>query len=695
MSAATPPAARRPLGSGELLALAQAYHAQNNLAAAAHAYQNILKKSPANIAASTGLGLLHAQQGDRGTAEQYLRRVISLDPQAAEPCNILGGLLLAWGRTEAALTCFDAAVRLAPHIAAAHHNRAQALAALGQHDAAIAAYAQALAIAPDNAEIHNNFGRVLARTGAADAALGHFAQAVAIAPDFAAAQNNLGRAQARAGRHDLALHHLQQVRRLGPVTPVLLNDIATSQAALQDFPAAIANFQAACALQPDYAIAHSNLGNSLAATGKFEAAITAYRTAIALDPEFAEAHGNLGAALLELLHPADALPHLDRALALDPALPEIANARGHALVLLGDLEAAKASFARAVALRPGSAGFYSGLAATSRLAADDPNFRAMQNLARDTEPGADHIALNFALHKSYEAQERYAEAFFHLARGNALRRAAIAYDETAALGLIARIKSVFCKELLARAPPRTAAPDVPIFILGMPRSGSTLVEQILSSHPAVFGAGELRLLADAATSPVSALAYPENVIACTQAEFTMLGDTYRRRLRTHAPTAMRITDKMPANFHHIGLLRMILPDARIIHTRRDPMDTCFSCFAQCFGPGQPFANDLGELGRYYRAYAGLMQHWRETLPADVMLDVDYEALVTDFEPNIRRILAHCGLPWDDACRAFHNNPRPILTASATQVRQPIYQRSLHRSRNYEAALRPLKEALLF
>jgi hypothetical protein len=273
----------------------------------------------------------------------------------------------------------------------------------------------------------------------------------------------------------------------------------------------------------------------------------------------------------------------------------------------------------------------------------------------------------------------------------------MAYDEAKAIGLIERITEVFGPALLRRAPPRERTADVPIFILGMPRSGSTLIEQILSSHHGVAAAGEVALLAHTATrfdaSGTIGLPYPDNMIARRDDEFVAMGEYYRGRLRRRVPGAARITDKMWANFHHVGLIRMCLPNARIIHTQRDPVDTCLSCFAQTFAEGLPFTNELGELGRYYRAYARLMAHWREMLEEDFMLEVEYSELVTDFEPQVRRILAYCGLEWDAACLAFHENRRPVMTASGTQVRRPIYTDSLGRGARYGALLDPLRAAL--
>jgi hypothetical protein len=237
---------------------------------------------------------------------------------------------------------------------------------------------------------------------------------------------------------------------------------------------------------------------------------------------------------------------------------------------------------------------------------------------------------------------------------------------------------------------------VPLFILGMPRSGTTLVEQILASHSEVFGAGELRTFERSVgglDGPDGAPAsFPEGVASLSAEQFRRLGAIYVEGVAPMA-SAQRITDKMPLNFLFIGLIHLALPNARIIHTRRDPVDTCLSCFSTLFTGEHRVAYELGELGRYYRAYERLMAHWRGVLPMGVMLEVTYEDLVADFDREARRIVAHCGLEWEDACFDFHLTRRPVRTASAAQVRQPIYKSSVGRWRPYKHLLRPLLEAL--
>jgi hypothetical protein len=241
------------------------------------------------------------------------------------------------------------------------------------------------------------------------------------------------------------------------------------------------------------------------------------------------------------------------------------------------------------------------------------------------------------------------------------------------------------------------ASALPVFIVGMPRSGTTLIEQILASHPQVFGAGELPDLGDAAarlSEPGDANgAFPEIVASLPDEVLRQVGARYADAAGARAPMAERVTDKMPLNFYFVGLIHLALPNARIIHASRDPLDTCLSCFATLFTGDHRVAYELSELGRYYKAYEGLMEHWRRVLPDGVMLEVRYEDVVADVGREARRIVAHCGLSWDDTCLRFHGSPRPVRTASAAQVRRPIYDSSVGRWRAYDKLLLPLIEAL--
>jgi hypothetical protein len=323
----------------------------------------------------------------------------------------------------------------------------------------------------------------------------------------------------------------------------------------------------------------------------------------------------------------------------------------------------------------------------------------MEELAGDRTllPEEDCRQLLFALGKALADLGQHERSFGYLVEGNALKRQQIGYDEAKVLGEFARIAAVFGPELMEKRRGLGHPSAVPVFILGMPRSGTTLVEQILASHPKVFGAGELLDFERAVTGLSGAdgdrTPFPELVPLLSGDQLRQLGTRYLAALTPAAPAAARITDKMPLNFLFAGLIHLALPYAHIIHTSRDPVDTCFSCFSTLFTGNHRVAYELGELGRYYRAYERLMEHWRSVLPNDVMLEVRYEDVVVDLDRQARRIVAHCGLEWEDACLSYYETRRPVRTASVAQVRQPIYSSSVGRWQPYRHLLRPLLEAL--
>ena len=269
------------------------------------------------------------------------------------------------------------------------------------------------------------------------------------------------------------------------------------------------------------------------------------------------------------------------------------------------------------------------------------------------------MQLDFALGKAYADLKDHARSFKHLLAGNAAKRATIAYDEHAAFALFDRIEATFTRELIDDKIGGGDPSAMPIFVIGMPRSGTTLVEQIIASHPAVHGAGELQTFNEvvlAVRGPDgNALPYPDFVPALDAPALQRIGAAYVAEVRKLAPSSERVTDKMPSNYYFAGLISLALPNAKIIHTIRDPVDTCISCFSKLFSAEQNHTYDLGELGRYYRRYEQLMAHWHRVLPAGRILDVRYEDVVADLESQARRIIAHCGLPWDRRCLPFHRD----------------------------------------
>ena len=390
----------------------------------------------------------------------------------------------------------------------------------------------------------------------------------------------------------------------------------------------------------------------------------------------------------------EALSYYRRALEFNPTSADTYNNIGNTLRDLGRLDEARNAFRKALEIEPANVGVHVNLSDTKQFSENDPDLEALKRLDREAilSP-TERMQLDFALGKAYADLKDHGRAFDYWRRGNERKRARIEYDESATAGTFERIKAVFTRALIAQKAGYGDSAQAPIFIVGMPRSGTTLVKQILASHPLVHGAGELRTFSDLANSlPEGAptpVPYPEVVPGLDPAAIGQIGARYLATLARLAPGAKHVTDKMPSNFFFVGLIHLALPNACIIHTLRDPVATCVSCFSKLFTAEQNYTYDLADLGRYYRHYQALMAHWHRVLPQGRILDVRYEDVVGDLEGQARRILAHCGLGWNPNCLAFNATERPVRTASATQVRRPIYTSAVGRWRVYQESLGPL------
>lgn len=502
----------------------------------------------------------------------------------------------------------------------------------------------------------------------------------------------------QSGRLAEAVAQYELVISLDPDHADVHNNLGVAFVQLGRIDEARTHFERAVILNPDYADAHNNLGNSLAAQARFKDAVAHFERAWLLNPNLAGTQKNAGAALMQLDRIDEAAEHYRRVLATNPDDAEAYQELGNVLKAQGKLDEALRHYERAIAIRPTYAEAHYSRAEVKTFQSSDPELAALDTLAgRDDLPVNKAPFIHFALAKAFEDCEDYARAFAHLRRGNDLKRRQIHYDEPAVAGYFQRIRAVFNCSLLNRFQGEGDPAPAPIFVLGMPRSGSTLIEQILASHSQIHGAGELtdletaiRTVLDGGDRPVR---FPECVPLLDGPALRRLGQTYLAGLPALADGKVRIVDKSPGNFLNIGLIRLILPNARIIHTVRDPMDTCVSCYSRLFTFGQDFSYDLAELGRFYRGYAELMAHWRTILPSGAILDVSYEEVVNDLEGQARRLIDFCGLPWEDRCLEFHKNIRPVRTASAVQVRKPVFRGSLQRWRKYEAGLMPLLHEL--
>jgi len=673
------------------------------------------------------------QAGKLAEAELYCRRVLETDPNNGEACHLLGIIAHQSGNLAHAIDHLKHATTLAPEVALYHANLGEMCRLAKRIDEAIAEGKRALEINPDYADALSNLGIAYYEQDKFEDALSCYERAIELRPEFVEAHSNRGNALRALKRIDDAIVAYRRALDLRPNFADAWNNLATSLRDLKKPDEAETAYRRALSLKPDDPEMLDSLALALKDLHREEEAEQTLRRSLAIEPRNEKTLLYLSTLLLEAhktdeakslieqayaLNPKNhdvlnmmgriafdqgeldlALDYHRRALEIKPDLADALNNMGNVLKELGKLEEAHEAYLKSLALEPKITGVYVNLADSKKFAPDDPHLAAMEALAEGGDPlsDTDQLQLDFALAKAYADTKQHRRSFEHLLRGNAGKRAQIKYDEPAVIELFDRIEAVFTPEAIAR---RAAVGDptrVPIFVIGMPRSGTTLIEQILASHPDVHGAGELKTMNDVVNEVRSGdgpvIPFPEFVPSLDAKALRQIASRYLAGVRKHSPDAKHITDKMPSNYYFAGLIHLAMPNAVIIHSVRDPVDTCISCFSKLFTAEQNHTYDLAELGRYHRRYRQLMAHWHRVLPKDRILDVRYEEVVDDLETQARRIIAHCGLPWSDACLSFHETDRPVRTASATQVRQPIYRTAIGRWRVYEEFLDPLLTAL--
>jgi len=444
-------------------------------------------------------------------------------------------------------------------------------------------------------------------------------------------------------------------------------------------------------------LAYRGLGPALVQLGRLKEAEAAARYLEKIEPESPQTWVTIAAVTMRLMRQEEALEAYERAAQLKPDEVGLRMSAGHVQKTLGRRRDSEASYKAALQMDPGRAEAYWSLADLKNYAFSDEEIAAMQRLlASDKRERSNEAQLHFALGRAFEQRQNYEQAFAHYAEGNSLRRLDAPFDIEGFESRSARIRAFFEEDFFATRRGGGDPSPAPIFIVGLPRSGSTLVEQILASHSQVEGTMELpnilNMVGQFDDLAASRDGYPETVGRASAAQLSALGRRYLEETAALRSGRAHFTDKLPNNFSHIGLIHAILPHAAIIDARRHPMDACFSTFKQHFAEGQTFSYDLNDLGRYYRCYLSLMDHWDRVLPGRV-LHVQYEELVREPEANIRRLLEHCGLPYEAACLTFHETRRPVRTASAEQVRQPLYSSGVGYWRHFERQLEPLRQTL--
>jgi tetratricopeptide (TPR) repeat protein len=442
-------------------------------------------------------------------------------------------------------------------------------------------------------------------------------------------------------------------------------------------------------------LAWRGLGPALLAQGRVAEAEAAARYVLKIEPDNPQSWVTIAGVATRLLRQEEALEAYEHAARLKPDARLLLSI-GHTQKTLGQRAASEASYKATLALDPSSGEAWWSLADLKNYVFTEAEVGSMQQLAQEPGARANEAQLHFALGKAFEQRHDYAQAFTHYARGNAVRRIDAPFDIDSFERRTARIVKFFDAAFFAARAGGGDPSAAPIFIVGLPRSGSTLIEQILASHSAVEGTMELpniiNIVYEFDDRVPGRDGYPETVAAASAAELAGLGARYLRETAPLRSGRPHFTDKLPNNFNHVGMIQAILPNATIIDARRHPMDSCFSTFKQHFAEGQTFSYDLTDLGRYYRCYLSLMDHFDQVLPGKV-LHMQYEDLVRDPETHIRRLLEHCQLPFEAACLSFHQTRRSVRTASAEQVRQPLYTSGVGYWRHFERELEPLRIAL--
>ena len=489
------------------------------------------------------------------------------------------------------------------------------------------------------------------------------------------------------GQFAAAAKRLREVLTTDPRHAFAHNRLGAALVNLGRYPEAEQEFRCAIELEPGFAKPHFNLGIVLFWKGDFDAAEAAYLRAVELDPRNVEALVSLGMTLGTVGRLGDARSCFEKALGLQPENVSALCSLGWLAGVEGGFEDAETLFRRAVAIDPRRSLAWAPIADLRRMTPADRDWLdGVTRLLEEGVPPLEEASLQFALGKYFDDVGNFSEAFTHYQRGNELhRQLAAPYDRAARAAFVDDMIRVYTRQRLARPAHDASDSQRPAFVVGMMRSGTSLVEQIVASHPQVTGAGELDFWPKMTRKYEHRLRreVPDSVLA---REFA---DSYLRILGRRSQVALRVIDKSNFNADFLGLIHIVFPKARFVYLRRDPIDTCLSCYFGQFANTLSFTADLGDLAHYYREHHRLMVHWRSALPAGTLLEVPYEDLVSDQETWSRRIIEFIGLTWDARCLESHKTKRPVLTASSWQVRQPVYSRSVRRWRSYERHLGPL------
>lgn len=722
-----------PAVSGTLLSAALAHHQRGELPQAAQLYRQIVSTDPANAEALHLLGVVYLQSGQARLAVDWIERAIAVQPSAAAFHANLGEAYRVLGQLEPAEAGFRAALRLEPGNADAAYNFGLLLMQRGQAAEAVNQFRQATQARPNFALAHNNLGNACRMLGDIESALKHFRRAIELNPQLGLAHGNLGQLLLECQRPRDALIHCQEAVRLNPQMAPAHNNLGNVLRKLGLIDDARNCYIEALRLDPSLAIVHNNIGEVLHEQGQTANAKVCFDQALQREPNNARFHINLAKLLIDLRELTAAESHLQTAWRLDSRLVDARVLLAHVYFEQGRLADSQKEYTALVAERPNDPALNCRLAEVllelnqrdqafaclrAALHADPNCTHALAQLTSqllDRLPAEEEAALRrlidnpklsdgerapllFSLAQLCDSRHDYDQAARHLIQANkhenaTWQQSGRGYSVEAHARFVEQLLSVFTPAFFQRVRGFGLDSERPVFIVGLPRSGTTLLEQVLASHSGVFGAGELRFAREdfealGGGSDGRAEARAFDILQTIDAQAVQfLARNHLERLNALNATAVRVLDKMPDNYLYVGFMALLFPRARFLHCCRDIRDIAVSCWITHFRD-IPWSNDFDLMASRFAQYHRIMRHWQAVLPVP-MLEVHYEEMVEDLESVARRAVEFLGLQWEPACLEYHRNQRPVRTASLSQVRQPIYRRSLARWRNYQTALQPL------
>jgi len=658
---------------------------------ALNAIEDLIETYPNEALLFNIRGVFYKAIGQLEMSIKSFEKATSIKPDFADAHYNLGLSLQENNLIHAAVKSYEKALVINPNYAEVHNNLGIAQRKLGKINDAVKSFEQSLIIQPNFEEAHNNLGNALHELGQLDEAIKHYHNVIAIKPDYAEVHHNLGNILNELGQTDEAIESYKKTISIEPNFFEAHNNLGNIYKELGHYDQAIKSYERVLAINPEYAEGHNNIGNALKDLGQFDEAVNFYKQALAINSNYDDANYNLGVSYHELGQTDEALNCYQKVLDINPDYADAYNNLGNILKELGQTDEAFNCYVQALAIQPNNAQIHRNFGMMKNYTKGDTQFNHMQSLLSSNNLiQSDRVHLCFALAKAYEDLGMKEELFTSLNEGNELRKKELNYSIENDLKKHSTYFSLF-KSDIKKPTSYTPSEVSPIFIIGMPRSGTSLVEQIISSHHKVHGAGELSSMNNLVAPIINDDLKHNN--ALSEKNFLSIRQGYLKKLHSLNVSESIITDKMPTNFENTGFILKAFPEAKVIHLKRNAMAICWSIYQRYFpAKGLGFPYNMKDLAKFYNSYTEMMAFWHKLFPNQIY-DISYEKLTTNQEEETRKLLEYCELEWDENCLNFHTNKRAVKTTSSMQVRQKMYQGSSEAWRKYEEHLKPLISAL--